>query len=86
MKADVLYFPPIIGAVINGPWRGREGVITDWLNGGRVLVQFPGERRLRELRRDELRLFHWPPRTRKSPPAPPEWLDNDTGPDWPGAA
>jgi hypothetical protein len=86
MNADIFYFPPIAGEVINGPWRGRVCLVEGWAGNTRVWVQFAGDRRLYQLRRDELKLRDRPARVRPPPPPPPapEWFDD--GSDWPGAA
>ena len=87
MTAALYYLHPIAGEVINGPWRGRVCLVDGWAGNTGVWCKFTGDRRLYQLRRDQLKLRDRPVRVdQNDPPPPPAWLDNDTGPDWPGAA
>ena len=87
MSADLYYLHPIVADVVSGPWQGRPCILVGWMGNTGVLVQFAGSLRLHEMRRADLHLRERPTWVRPPPsPPPPEWVDHDTGPDWPGAA
>ena len=55
MSAFRLYpFPPIVGQ-----WRGFFCTLIEWRNGGRVLVRFDHDQRVREVWRRDMNLFDW---------------------------
>jgi hypothetical protein len=59
MSARFLPFPPIVGIFPHGRYRGLVGTLVAWRNGGRVLVRFDHDGKVREVWRRDMKLFDW---------------------------
>lgn len=84
MSARFLPFPPIVGIFPHGRYRGLVGTLVAWRNGGRVLVRFDHDQRVREVWRRDMTLFDWRPHRpmlvkRCSAPLPPINRHDDGG-------
>ena len=59
MTARLYPFPPIGGMLAQGRYRGLVGTLVAWPNGGRVLVRFDHDGKVREVWRRDMQLFDW---------------------------